>query len=44
MGDVGGNALGYYGCAFSPNGDSVIAHGYQGAFQMWKKEHFEVCF
>ena len=43
MGDVGGNTLGYYGCAFSPKGDYVIAHGYQGAFQLWKKEQSEVC-
>ncbi|XP_057293531.1 elongator complex protein 2-like isoform X2 [Hydractinia symbiolongicarpus] len=37
MGDVGGNTLGYYGCAFAPDGKSIIAHGYQGAFRMWKK-------
>jgi len=37
MGEVGGNTLGYYGCASSPLGlpTSVIVHGYQGALQMW---------
>ena len=38
MGEVGGNTLGYYGCAFGPDDKNVIAHGYQGAFQMWSKE------
>ncbi|XP_065665851.1 elongator complex protein 2 isoform X2 [Hydra vulgaris] len=38
MGDVGGNSLGFYGCAFSPCGNKIIAYSYQGAFQMWKKD------
>lgn len=42
MGDVGGNTLGYYGCAFAPDGKSIIAHGYQGAFRMWKKDKVSV--
>ena len=42
MGDVGGNSLGFYGCAFSPCGNKVIAHSYQGAFQMWKKDSDDV--
>ena len=38
VGEVGGNTLGYYGCAYAPGGKEIIAHGYQGALQMWKKE------
>ena len=37
MGEVGGNTLGLYGCACSPDGDTVLAHGYQGAFHLWKR-------
>lgn len=37
FGEVGGNTLGYYGCDFSPFGNVLIAHGYQGSFQLWKK-------
>jgi len=36
MGDVGGNSLGFYGCAFSPCGNAVLSHGFQGAFHFWK--------
>ena len=36
MGEVGGNSLGFYGCAFSPCGNGVISHGFQGAFHFWK--------
>ncbi|KAK0087867.1 hypothetical protein PV325_013856 [Microctonus aethiopoides] len=36
LGKVGGNALGYYGCKFNKDGSSVLAHGYQGTFHMWK--------
>lgn len=42
MGEVGGNTLGYYGCAFAPDDADVIAHGYLGAFQMWKRDICEV--
>ena len=38
MGDVGGNTLGLYGGVFGPTGDVIIAHGYQGAFHIWKKD------
>jgi len=41
MGGVGGNMLGYYGCAFSPSGKSVIGHGYQGAFHLWRNDNSE---
>ncbi|XP_069111891.1 elongator complex protein 2-like [Argopecten irradians] len=35
VGEVGGNTLGFYGGVFSPRGDAIIAHGYQGAFHHW---------
>ena len=37
MGEVGGNTLGLYGAVFGPSGDIILAHGYQGAFHLWKK-------
>ncbi len=36
VGDVGGNTLGLYGGQFSPHGNMIIGHGYQGAFHLWK--------
>eukprot|EP00794_Sanderia_malayensis_P003668 gene3668-4185_t len=42
MGDVGGNTLGFYGCAISPDGNSVIAHGFQGAFHLWSVNSTQV--
>lgn len=35
VGEVGGNTLGFYGNKFSPNGQSILAHGFQGAFHLW---------
>ncbi|WAQ93914.1 ELP2-like protein [Mya arenaria] len=35
VGEVGGNTLGLYGGMFGPDGDSILAHGYQGAFHHW---------
>ncbi|KAJ8316643.1 hypothetical protein KUTeg_005804 [Tegillarca granosa] len=35
VGEVGGNTLGLYGGMFSPDGTSIMAHGYQGAFHQW---------
>ena len=37
MGEVGGNTLGLYGGVFGPRGDLILAHGYQGAFHLWKR-------
>ena len=37
VGEVGGNTLGLYGGVFGPHGDLIIAHGYQGAFHLWKR-------
>ena len=44
MGEVGGNSLGFYGCAFSPDGNGVISHGFQGAFHFWKLSDTRVYF
>ncbi|BFY99084.1 hypothetical protein BsWGS_02124 [Bradybaena similaris] len=35
VGDVGGNTLGFFGGLFSPSGQSILGHGYQGAFSQW---------
>ena len=35
VGDVGGNTLGLYGGLFSPCGQSILGHGYHGAFSQW---------
>lgn len=37
VGEVGGNTLGLYGGVFAPSGDAILAHGYQGAFHLWRK-------
>ncbi|XP_054712715.1 elongator complex protein 2-like [Uloborus diversus] len=36
VGEVGGNTLGFYGGVFSPCGEIIIAHGYQGAIHVWQ--------
>lgn len=38
VGEVGGNSLGFLGSGFSPDGMSIIAHGFQGSFHLW---HFD---
>uniref|UniRef100_T1J327 Elongator complex protein 2 n=1 Tax=Strigamia maritima TaxID=126957 RepID=T1J327_STRMM len=35
VGEIGGTTLGYFGNKFSPDGASIIAHSYQGAFHLW---------
>ncbi|XP_028155974.1 probable elongator complex protein 2 [Ostrinia furnacalis] len=35
VGEVGGNALGFYGSRFGPKGDSFLGHGYNGSFHIW---------
>ena len=35
VGEVGGNTLGLFGGVFSPDGSSILAHGYQGAIHQW---------
>ena len=36
VGEVGGNTLGLYGGVYSNDGERFVAHGYQGAFHIWK--------
>lgn len=36
VGEVGGNSLGFYGCMFGPQGNSILTYGYHGSFHMWK--------
>ena len=43
VGEVGGNTLGFYGGLFSPDGECIVAHGYQGAFHVWRKDKVGVC-
>ncbi|VVC32544.1 Hypothetical protein CINCED_3A022921 [Cinara cedri] len=37
LGEVGGNTLGFYGGKFSPDGNCILAQGYNGSFHLWKK-------
>ncbi|XP_068708874.1 elongator complex protein 2-like isoform X1 [Montipora foliosa] len=37
VGEVGGTTLGFYGGVFSPDGLSILGHGYQGSFHLWNK-------
>ena len=37
VGEVGGNTLGLYGCQFGTDGNTILAHGYQGAFTVWHR-------
>ncbi|KAK5645145.1 hypothetical protein RI129_006445 [Pyrocoelia pectoralis] len=36
VGEVGGNTLGFYGGMFGPDGNTILAHGYHGAFHIWR--------
>lgn len=38
VGDAGATNLGYFGGAFSPDGRSIVAHGYSGALHLWRRE------
>ncbi|RZB40823.1 elongator complex protein 2 [Asbolus verrucosus] len=38
VGEVGGNTLGFYGGVFSPDGESILAHSYHGAFHIWNNQ------
>ncbi|KVI05393.1 WD40 repeat-containing protein [Cynara cardunculus var. scolymus] len=38
VGELSHSALGFYGGHWSSNGDSILAHGYGGAFHLWKNE------
>jgi elongator complex protein 2 len=36
-GDLGGNLLGFYGATFDQTAQYIVAHGYQGALHLWKR-------
>ncbi|CAM9004120.1 unnamed protein product [Rhodiola kirilowii] len=36
VGELSHSALGFYGGHWSPDGDSILAHGYGGSFHLWK--------
>lgn len=36
VGELSHCALGFYGGHWSPNGDSIFAHGYGGSFHLWR--------
>jgi len=38
VGEMGGNALGFFGGLFGPEGHHILAHGYNGAFHLWKRQ------
>uniref|UniRef100_A0A182QQW7 Elongator complex protein 2 n=1 Tax=Anopheles farauti TaxID=69004 RepID=A0A182QQW7_9DIPT len=38
VGEVGGSSLGFYGGKFAPNGRSIIGHGFQGSFHLWRED------
>ncbi|XP_058066788.1 elongator complex protein 2 [Anopheles bellator] len=38
VGEVGGSSLGFYGGKFSPDGRSIIGHGFQGSFHLWHED------
>lgn len=39
LGEVGGNSLGFYGAVMSPDGSTILSHGFQGAFHAWTLKH-----
>lgn len=41
VGELSHCALGFYGGHWSPNGDSILAHGYGGSFHLWKNVGIE---
>ena len=38
VGDAGASSLGYFGGCFSPDGRSIVSHGFTGALHLWKRE------
>jgi elongator complex protein 2 len=38
LGDAGASCLGFYGGAFNPSGDKLIAHGFTGGLHLWQQQ------
>lgn len=38
IGDAGSSCLGFYGGAFSPCGEQLVAHGFTGALHLWRQQ------
>ncbi|XP_039279071.1 probable elongator complex protein 2 [Nilaparvata lugens] len=38
MGEMGGNGLGFYGACYSPHGNFLLVHGFQGGIHLWKRK------
>ncbi|XP_043201794.1 probable elongator complex protein 2 isoform X2 [Amphibalanus amphitrite] len=38
LGAMGGNVLGLYGCAWSPDGSRLAAHSHRGAMHVWAED------
>lgn len=38
VGDVGGQAAGFFGACFSPDGYTILAYSYFGGFYSWQVE------
>lgn len=43
VGDAGPSNLGYFGGAWSPSGDAIVAHGYTGALHLWVRNGMKAC-
>jgi len=42
VGELSHSALGFYGGHWSPDGNAILAHGYGGAFHLWKNVGVDV--
>ena len=38
VGEMGGSSFGFLGGLFGPGGRSILSHGYQGGFYLWKQD------
>ncbi|KAG0231955.1 Elongator subunit elp2 [Actinomortierella wolfii] len=42
VGEIGGSVTGFYGGLFGPDGNWIMAYGYNGAFHIWRNEGNEI--